>query len=245
MDTNILEKIGLTKNEIKIYLALLKLGSSTTIKIIRETGLHRSRVYEGLERLQDKGLVSFVIKDFKKYFQAEKPNRLITHIDEKKKELEEDKGKIKKILSELVSLENIKKEEINAQIYKGKEGLKTIHNDMLKQGQKIYVLGAKCLIFEELRYFMPNFEKERIKREIKWICLFDKKESYDKFKNHKFMESRLLDEKYKGLGVVNIYSNRVAIVLWKEENPTTFLITSKELADSFKNWFRIIWESTK
>ncbi|MBI2130057.1 helix-turn-helix domain-containing protein, partial [Candidatus Woesearchaeota archaeon] len=84
MDTKVLEKIGLTRNQSEVYLALLKLGSATAQQIIKESGMHRSRVYDSLEKLQQLGLVSSVVKDYKRYFQAAKPEKLFEYVDEKK-----------------------------------------------------------------------------------------------------------------------------------------------------------------
>ncbi len=80
MDEQILEEIGFTRNEIKIYLALLKLGASTTGKIIESTGLHRAIVYDTLEKLLKKGIVSFVIQNNRKVFKAYDPERLKNNI---------------------------------------------------------------------------------------------------------------------------------------------------------------------
>ena len=66
MDTKILEEIGLTKTEIKIYITLLAQGQCTTTVIVREAGIHASKVYEYLDKLIAKGLVSYVIKSNKK-----------------------------------------------------------------------------------------------------------------------------------------------------------------------------------
>ena len=55
----LLEHIGLTKNEVKVYLALLDTGLTTTSAIIKETCINTSKVYESLERLLKKGLVSY------------------------------------------------------------------------------------------------------------------------------------------------------------------------------------------
>ena len=45
MDTGALSRIGLTENEIKIYINLLKLGSSTAYEIGKQTGIYRVHVY--------------------------------------------------------------------------------------------------------------------------------------------------------------------------------------------------------
>ena len=169
METAILEHIGLTKNQSLVYISLLKLGSTNVQNIIKESGMHRSRVYDSLEKLHQLGLVSFVVKDFKKYFQASNPEKLLEYINEKREI-------VNQILPELEKLEGMKKEEINASIYKGNEGLKTIHSEMLKEGKEVYVLGAKGKIFTELPYYIPNFERERIKKKIKFTLIYDKKE---------------------------------------------------------------------
>ena len=236
MQIKLLEQIGLTKNQSLVYLSLLKLGSTTAQNIIKESGMHRSRVYDSLERLEDLGLVSYVVKDFKKYFQAAAPEKLLDYVDEKKEI-------VSQLISELKKLEGMKKEEINASIYKGKEGIKTIHSAMLKEVKDVYVLGAKGMIFKELPYFIPNFEKERIKKKIKFKLIYDKKEfrefEKDKIKR-KMFEGKSLPPGFDSKSVVNIFGNKVAIVLWKDY-PSGFIINNKDVADSFRKWFELMY----
>jgi len=58
MNTKILEKIGLTKNQIAVYIALLELGSSTTGPITKSSRLHSSRVYESKQKSCQKEISS-------------------------------------------------------------------------------------------------------------------------------------------------------------------------------------------
>lgn len=236
MDAKILEKIGLTRNQSLVYIALLKLGSAAAQKIMGESGLHKSRVYFSLEKLQEFGIVSSVIKDYKRYFQAVPPAKLIAYWNEKKEALE-------RLIPQLELLEGMKKEEINASIYKGKEGLKTIHSEMLKEGKDIYVLGGKGLIFSELGYFIPNFDRERIRKKMRFIHLWDTEESMQKAKKHPLVEGKVLPKGYGSKGLVNIFGNKVAIVLWKEKYPSGFVIDNKDIADSFRKWFDLIRKS--
>ncbi|MBU1203719.1 MAG: hypothetical protein KKG60_01480 [Nanoarchaeota archaeon] len=234
MNTKILENIGLTRNQAEIYLALLKLGSATAQQIIKESGMHRSPVYDNLEKLQEHGLVSYVVKDFKKYFQAVPPKKLYSYLEEKKQELAE-------AMPELEKLEGMKKEEINASIFKGKEGLKTIHLDMLKEGKDIYVLGGKGLIFSELEYFIPHFEKERIKKGLKWKILWDKEKTKKEVSKKPLVEGKVLPKGFDSNCVVNVFGNKVAIFLWKETYPSAFVIDNKDVSDSFRKWFNLIY----
>ena len=234
MDTKILENIGLTRNQVEIYLALLKLGSVTAQEIIKESGLHRSPVYDALEKLHEKGLVGFVEKDFKKYFQAVPPKKLYSYLEEKKQEISE-------LMPELEKLESSNVENINASIFKGKEGLKAIHYDMLKEGKQIDVLGGKGLIFSELPYYIPHWEKERVKKKMKWRILWDKEEVKKEVIKKPLVIGKTLPKGKETKSVINIYGNKVAIFLWQDKNPTAFVIDNKDVADSFRIWYDLLY----
>lgn len=236
MDTSKLEEIGLTKNQAIVYTSLLKLGSTTAQEIIKESGLHSSRVYESLEKLQSFGLAGVVIKDYKRYFQASSPKKLLDFINEKKEI-------VNNLLPELESLEGMKKEKISASIYKGKEGIKAIHSEMLKEKKEIFVLGGKGLVFSELEYFMPHFEKERIKKKIKWKILWDDEKAKELVSKKGLVEGKVLPQGFQSKSVVNIFGDKVAIVLWEESYPTAFVIENKEVHESFRKWFELIYKN--
>src|SRR3989338_7565885 len=99
METKQLESLGLTRNEALIYLFLLKKGETTTGAIIKETGIANSRVYENLNSLIIKGLVSYNVQKDGKHFRAEEPNKFI--------ELEETRRKkIRELVPQLNNLKN-------------------------------------------------------------------------------------------------------------------------------------------
>ena len=72
MNIEPLRQLGLTENEIKIYLDLLRSGTSTAYDIGKRTSIYRVHVYDKLEQLMDKGLVTHIYQGAKKYFQAMK-----------------------------------------------------------------------------------------------------------------------------------------------------------------------------
>ena len=124
MDTEILEKIGMSDSEIKIYLALLELGSSKTGEIIGKTGLQSSTVYHVLENLKERGLVSYILKGKVKYFQAESPD-VFSDI------LEEMQEGFNNLLPKLKRKEASSKKKLGAEIFEGYKGLKAAFNDIL------------------------------------------------------------------------------------------------------------------
>src|SRR3989338_8385224 len=106
METKILEEIGLTPGEIKVYLALIGLGETTTGPIVDEARVSISKVYSILERLSKKGLVSHVVKNNVKYFKAADPNRLLIYLQEKEEHLKKQEQELKKFIPELELKQN-------------------------------------------------------------------------------------------------------------------------------------------
>ena len=131
MDTEILRKIGLTDNEIKIYLSLLKSGSRTAYQIAKDTGIYRVHVYDKLEQLMNKGLVNYVYKGAKKHFQATHPTKIQQFLEDKKKQIELQEQEVNIILPKLEALTNLPREDTFVEVFKGKEGLKYFLKDIL------------------------------------------------------------------------------------------------------------------
>jgi len=245
MDEKLLQEIGLTKSEVSVYTTLLKLRSVRVGELMKLINLHRSRVYETINRLIEKGLVSYVIKNNIKYFKATDPERLLSYIEEQKEKLNEKESKIKKIIPELKKQIPFSIPQTEAHVYLGKEGFKTIRKDVLKQKQDLYLIGAVGKEDKFLKYFFPNFNKLRIKNKIKWKILYDSEVKGKEITKLELMETRFLPKEYSSPAVINVYGDRVVNVLWKEDNPTCFMIINKDIADSYRKWFKLLWKLAK
>jgi len=243
MDLESLKGIGLTNSEITVYTSLLNFGSVKVGTLMKKLTLHRSRVYDAINRLTDKGLVSYVIKNNIKYFEASDPDNLLNYIEEKKAKLNEKEKTIKKIIPEL-------KKEVSliphaeAHVLAGKEGFKTMRKDVLKQKKDLYLIGAVGKEDKFLKYFFPNFNKLRIKNKIKWKILYDQEVKGKPITKLELMESKFLPKEYSSPAVINIYANRVVNVLWTKDIPMCFMIINKEIADSYRKWIKLLWNDS-
>ncbi len=97
METGVLERIGLTKGEIKVYFALLELGPTTTGPLVDASEVSSSKIYLVLDRLLKKGLVSYSMQARKKYFEPADPRRIIDYLEERQKEITDQKKQIQAI----------------------------------------------------------------------------------------------------------------------------------------------------
>ena len=133
MDPTLLEDIGFTKGEIKVYLALLKLGESTTGLIIEHAKISSGKVYVILGKLIDKGLASFIIKEKTKYFTAASPNRIIDYLHNKEQSLKEKEQKILQLLPSLLAIRNSTKKNYETNLFRGIKGIEAAIYESLEE----------------------------------------------------------------------------------------------------------------
>src|SRR3989344_1930045 len=170
MNKQLLRKIGLTNTEIKAYIGLLPLGATSAGKIVEQTGIYRKNLYDALNKLAEKGLITYVIENKIKYFQAKNPENLIRYLQEKRSALDETEEQIKKELPELKQKFESPMPEIESEIYRGNEGIKTILKECLNYKEVLFI-GATGAVEDRLPYFWPQYNKEREERRCKWKLL--------------------------------------------------------------------------
>ena len=250
MNTEILERIGLTKNEIKVYLALLKNGESTTSPLINSTEINSSKVYESLERLQRKGLVSYVKKSNKRYYHPVNPEHLLDYVDEKKKKLEKEKEEINKLVPELNDImkrQNEEKQE--AEIYQGQKGYRTVLEGMLsdlgRNGK--YFVFASGMLKEALGDYWFIFQKKKRQLGIKALCLWDEKIRHEKdyLKEYYGKGRFLVKGQYKSPVDIWVYNDKIVLVSYTTKPLFCVLIRSKGLADGYRDLFNNLWKEAK
>jgi len=137
-----------------------------------------------------------------------------------------------------------KKEGVSAEVLFGKDGIKAMYLDELETGKTIYVICTTIGMTEELlKYFLPRFTKERVKRKIKMKILASE-DSRSMLKKYELVDMKFLPEEHISPASVTIYANKIALALWSNE-PVTVLITSQEIADNFRRYFEMMWGFAK
>ena len=243
MKTENLEKLGLSRNESKIYLALLDIGSSTADKISQKAGIHRRTIYDNIEKLLNKGLISFAIKGHKKYFEAADPEKLKDIIEEKKQLIVSQEKTLDEILPELLIAQKYSKDKQEVNVYKGKEGIKTILWDILRTGKPNCVIGAHAS--SEFKDMLALFHKERIKLRIKNRMIFrrDDIKRALRFSKLPYTDVRLMPTEYSSPIAINIYGDKIGLLIRSTNNPLGLLIKNKDTSDGFRAYFEILWNS--
>lgn len=230
-----LKEIGLTENESKLYLALLELGPSQAGIISIRTGMHRRVVYDTVERLIKKGLIGYILKNNKKIFQASNPNNLLEILKEKE-------NIINTIIPDMLLRFQKTKEKEETNFYKGKNGLKSVLENQLETKKELLIISGYPIAYDVMQFYFKWFDQKRVKNKIKAKIIFNKTEKKLKIP---LSEIKFLPKKYFSPLAINIYGDKVAIILWSKDNPLAIVIKNKEIAEGYKKHFELMWRIAK
>jgi HTH-type transcriptional regulator, sugar sensing transcriptional regulator len=227
-----LADLGLSSTEIDIYLILLKHGAIQAGEISKKTDINRTTTYQILDKLIERGLVSYVQRGKIKVFQATSPKRLVS--------LQEEKVRLaKELVPELEEITAPVEEEVT--IYRGRQGIRAIMNLIL--GCKEYVsYGSAGEFLEIMKHDFLLYQKEKRKRKIKSRVILGTASRKKEIVTESHAKFRFIDDKFMTPTTTWVFQDKVAIVVWSVK-PIATLIQSDNLAKAYRSYFEILWKS--
>ncbi len=239
MDTTILEDIGLTNAEIKVYLSLLELGTATAGPIIEKSGLQSSVVHMTLNKLIEKGFVSFVKEGKRNHYQASNPKHISDYIEEKKEKFE-------RMLPELLLKQRATKQRPEVVTFRSIRGVKELLNELLDSGGKEHhTFGStkESLILGDA--WWVAYHKKRSSKGVEAKLLFNESlKPWAAEKKYPKSEVRYTEKGFEPLTETIIRNDKIGIIVWTEK-PIGILIHNKDAADSYERFFGVVWNSGK
>lgn len=228
--------LGLTDNEARIYLLLLRQGVMNPTQIAQKLGLHRGYVYDTLERMQEKEVVNSVLVNNKKFFQATSPQHLVELLRLRLEDMQ-------KIAPDLQKLMAMTKEETHVGVHKGKYVYRTLIKDVLatvKPHDEVLLVGIdeEVLTTEvEPIYLKRYFNMIKTKNIRERIII----KTGGKRIKEKTLSYKELDEKYIGKTAQIIYGNKVALFVLGTPY-YLIVIENKDVADTYRKQFDLLWQ---
>ena len=239
----ILNSLGLSENEAKVYLAAMSLGPTTILQISRAAQIKRTTVYSVIESLKQKGLITIEFKGWKKKFVAADPSKLEAIIEQKRQDLINS-------LPEFTSLYNLKESEGIFKYYEGLEAVKIIYEDLLKEvkAHDYYLVVANQEKWLELdKKFFINFIKKRAKLNLDTRLLFEDSKIA---KEHKAKEQifnqqvKILPKKTK-INIDLIITPQKIVIHQLIPPIMAIVIENKSIIQMQKEFFEIMWKAIK
>ncbi|MEK6934756.1 MAG: helix-turn-helix domain-containing protein [Nanoarchaeota archaeon] len=234
-----LREFGLTDKESEVYLTLLPLGSVNLQELAKRIDLPRTTIYNTLNYLYTKGLISKIVKGHITYFEAVNPEKLIDTLNQKKEI-------ILSVLPELESLKKEIKESSGVEIYEGFKGISTILADIFKEKQQTYYFGSYSKSVEILKHLPEHFRVLRITKKIPAKIVIDPydEETFHKSSYKKITEIRFVESLKNFPCMIFIYGNKVAIYTVEGEL-IGIIIKNKEFSQAMKIIFNLYWKLGK
>lgn len=248
----ILEKIGLSAKEAKVYLAALELGQDSVQNIAKKAGVNRPTAYFILERLMELGLASTLEHGKKTVFVAENPKELETLLEREKQEMEARRSELKESMNQLTAIYNAKEGKPIVRYFEGADGLEALDRygqDSLKKNKELFYIIPIDLIEKYFPNRRKTSLKERVRLGIKSRAIYTHAEGpITNYKNKDELRDGIFipRSKFPLDGTITIYPNwGIKLYYFSPSKPYGVVIESKELAKNMALMFELAWSGAK
>jgi len=250
-----IENAGLSEKAAAVYFALLELGGAFPSQIAKHTKLKRSTVYEVLDDLAIKGLISELKKRNKYFYSIENPKRLVHFSERSISKAEENFQKLQEFLPSLEGMYAGVTNKPKVSYFEGTDGVMEIYADHISGKQKYEMVGFVNIA--ELMQFLPEKKyrdyvrvKEKIgitSRGILPDTSEDRayeKDIYSVASKKILPKVRFIPKKeFPWKGDITIYStNKVSIITFDEQKVSGMIIESQTIHNMMRMIFELSWK---
>ncbi len=240
----ILSSIGFSKNEILIYLSLLKGGHSSALMISKKTGIHRTNIYDSLRALINKGFVYEVPNGDKKEYSALSIEKLVDFFNRKGSELKEEISKMK----EFINLDSEAEGKSQISISRGVFALKSRLYDLLDEKKPIKICGYSDA-FDRLlgEAFMRDYLKEISKHRLdaKIISNNPDYSTIGRYKKTGAVQIKSLPSTVGESKIMEFVCGDIFGMCVLLDSPFCLIFKNGLIANNFGGFFRSLWSVVK
>jgi len=239
-----LTALGLSKGQIAVYSAVLELGIASIGRIQEKTGIERRNIYDILNKLIERGLITYMAEHGKRTYQSSHPSKVAEEISMKRAALERLEGQ----LPGMRTLFEEVKPGIRAEVFRGNESLKALLNEVLEHEASYWIGGNSGVEGTNLKIWFKHWMARRAKQQHMMHDLVDYGSSLEglspkdivkhRREYYKFSE---LPKKLASPMVVVIFGNKVAQILWSSQS-FAFVLESMEIKESYMRYFHYFWK---
>lgn len=244
---DILGKIGLTKQESRVYLGLLELQEAKTGKLCKHTKIASSNIYKILDFLMKKGLVSYRIQNNIKIFMPSSPEVLNDLFLEKQNKLDEERKEVNDLISSLKVKKPKKEPYSNYKYFEGLTGIKSMWHEInysMNKDDIMRVYTGKRKSYETMVGFLNEHHNLRVKKKVKALMIFPK-EDIELANKRKKQDAKVQFMNLKNDAEWGVWKDIFYLYHFPKKSPRGFLIKDEVFASTFKQVFDQLWKEAK
>lgn len=237
-----LKNAGLDDKEVKVYISLLELGKTSVMEISKESGIDRTTCYRMLQNLLKIPLVQTLKEDKKTRWAALNPSYLIDYVNKRR-------DSIKEVFPDLQAIYNLDEEKPKLTYFEGIPGLQKSTADIIREVKhrgeilSFSTPGAAAGYYSQKEFL--HLAQERVSKQIMSRILiptiegapgYIEGEDWKNWRHVKVVD----DKKMPFKATINVWNNKISILIIKS-HPIGVVIESKDLADTMKDIFEVLW----
>lgn len=237
----ILQQLGLTETEARVYLAMLELGPSSVQNIAKKARISRTAAYDIIRALQEKGISSTFQKGRKNVFSVEDPKQLEDYFGKHVEEMKQHLGAFKHLLPELRLMQGEDKPKVR--YYSGDEGIQALFRDVhMSRARELFEFIDADRLYEHVDQarFLParkRYPMDGIAAKTLFVGTLRNR--------NKNVQYRCLKTRHKEFtGQIWIYADRIALTKFTGDIEVV-IIENKVFSETMRAIMRIAWESAE
>ncbi len=237
LSKQLISSLNLTEAEASVYLAALELGQANMQQLARKSGVKRTSIYNFIDDLKERHLVTETKKNNRSLYSATSPERLVEIEKARLQELNET-------LPQLMAIQNAQQTKPKVTFHEGFEAVEEIYEEFIKEGKPIIAWSE----FNESHQATGTLMEEQAVRRsqkgipVQWITT-DTPEAHE-FAKHD--NGLLRDTKYvktdKFKTKIVVYGNKLALLSYHADPPYVVLIEDADIASTVKGLWEELWQ---
>ena len=224
---------------------MLEHEEAKTGKICSRLNIPSSHIYTILDKLLQKGLVSFKLVNNIKVFRSVTPANLFSMFREKEKELEKEKKEIKQFISKLNKIQLTEHKENDFKYFEGTKGVRSMFNEFLKQmnpKELWYIASAPIAYKTGNAFFIEELHPARIKKKVQLKIIVPSNLKKHGKEREKLKLTEVKYSKTNFPSEFGVCGDQIYFLSFGDK-PYALLIKDKNFAESQKQIFENLWNS--
>ncbi len=234
-----LQTLGLTEDEARTYLALLKIGGGNAIALAKEVGVKRTTIYPILKSLHEKGFASTYFNKTKRLYRAEKPDKVAGQYEKRLESFNSIVPELKTIEKQTVSAVGLRFIETKAELERFYEGI------LVEYKGKSYSAIGSATAWEGIDTdFFQKYRFDRANAKIKTRILLSADSVEASPDDEKLLRSvKVLPQNHTFKSTMDIFDDKI-LVISPDQTALAVVIEVPNMVDIFKEMFEMLWEKT-
>ena len=235
-----LQTLGITEDEARTYLALLKIGGGNAIALAKEVNVKRTTIYPILKSLHEKGFASTYFHKSKRLYRAEKPDKVAGQYEKRLEGFEA-------IIPELKTIEKQTVSTIGLRFIETKQELERFYTGILVEYKgKSYSAIGSATAWEGINpEFFQKYREDRANSKIKTRILLSADSVDASPSDEKLLRDvRILPKNHTFKSTMDVFDNKILIVN-PDQTALAVVIEVPSMVDIFKEMFEMLWEKAE